>query len=500
MLRRLAAIFLATLFVTLHAQTEDFLLPKREFRGAWMSTIWQPQYARMSSEETQAYLIAQLDSLKAAGCNAVIFQVRPQSDALYASEIEPWSKHLTGRAGRAPEPFWDPLEFIIAQAHARGMELHAWLNPYRVTISRTEVPPKGHIYHSHPERFIRFDGLLYFDPGQPENRDYITSIVTDIVTRYDVDGIHLDDYFYPYPKPKLQFADAKSFATYGNGMSRNDWRRKNVNLLIEQLHHAIKDTKPWVRFGVSPFGIWRNKANDERGSETHGLQNYDDLYADVLLWSHNGWVDYLMPQLYWSLNHGSAPSGILAQWWNDNAEGRHVYFGQDVERTMKASSYYPDGELEAKMQLERSLPAVQGHCWWPAYSVTSNHKGISHLLASEFQRTIALPPAYDWISTDAPAPVRNLRVESNIDGEQVLMWDAPDAFNAIEEAWAYVIYCVTDNAEVDTEMAENIIALTGETQLLLREIPQSSTGIITIAVSALSRTNVEGPASTLSLQ
>ncbi|MGN1245079.1 MAG: glycoside hydrolase family 10 protein, partial [Muribaculaceae bacterium] len=362
--------------------------PVREFRGAWMHTIFQKQYSQQSTAENKAYLCRQLDSLRQCGCNAIVFQVRPQADALYPSQLEPWSRHLTGTAGVAPNPMWDPLKFMIDEAHARGMELHAWLNPYRVTTTPGEVLPTGHIYHKHPERFLKYDGKVYFDPALKENRDFIVRVVDDIVSRYDVDAIHMDDYFYPYPKKGVDFPDDASYAKYGNGMDRGDWRRHNVNMLIEEIHSTIASRKPWVRFGISPFGIWRNKKSDPRGSDTNGLENYDALYADVILWTEKGWVDYMLPQLYWALDHTSAPTETLAHWWNDNANDRHMYFGQCVAWTMDKPDMAPStdpNQLAHKIRLSRELPNVQGNCWWPAYDVTRNYKGVADSLALKEQ-------------------------------------------------------------------------------------------------------------------
>lgn len=341
--------------------------PKHEFRGAWLHTVHQGQYAKMTPEQTKAYLCDQLDKLKAAGCNAVVFQVRPSADALYPSELEPWSRFLTGKAGEAPVPFWDPLQFMIDESHKRGMELHAWLNPYRVTTSKGEKLPANHIYHKHPERFVSYaDNKVYFDPGLPENRKFIEDVVKDIITRYDVDAIHMDDYFYPYPVKGHDFPDDKSYSEYGKGMDRGDWRRQNVDLLIEGLHNVIAENKPWVRLGISPFGIWRNKTSDPRGSDTNGLQNYDGLYADVLLWTEKGWVDYMLPQLYWELEKKVASSEKLAYWWNDNANGRHMYIGQAIEKTMDMPDLAPSKnptQLDHKIRLTRELPNIQGNCW-----------------------------------------------------------------------------------------------------------------------------------------
>ncbi len=358
-----------------------FFLPVRgdEFVGAWMHTVHQSQYAAQTTQQNKKYLIEQLDALKKTGVTDVLFQVRPSADAFYQSKLEPWSRFLTGTAGKAPVPYWDPLSFIIKEAHARGMKLHAWLNPYRVTTSKNERLPKNHIYHKEPWRFVKYegDGRVYFDPGLPENRAFVVSVVEDILSRYDVDGIHFDDYFYPYPANGKEFPDGKSFRKYGKGMKRGDWRRRNVDMMIREVGKAIKRLRPEVRFGISPFGVWRNKKNDPRGSETDALQNYDDLYADVLLWAEEGWIDYLIPQLYWEDGHPRAPYTTLALWWAQAVNPRcDLYIGQDAERTMKC------GELDLKLDLCDELDAVKGVCWWPAYYVTANKDGIANRLKS----------------------------------------------------------------------------------------------------------------------
>lgn len=429
---------LFTLLSCLFANVNATDNPKREFRGAWIHTVHQGQYAKMTTAENKAYLCDQLDKLKAAGCNVVVFQVRPSADAFYESEHEPWSRFLTGVAGKKPSPFWDPLQFMVEEAHARGMELHAWMNPYRVTSSKKEVLADNHIYKKHPERFVTYDGRRYFDPGLPENREFIEKVVKDIITRYDIDAIHMDDYFYPYPVKGVDFPDKKSYAKYGKGMERGDWRRQNVDLLIEGIHNVIAETKPWVRFGISPFGIWRNKATDPKGSDTNGLQNYDDLYADVLLWSEKGWIDYMVPQLYWTLEKKVASSEKLAYWWNDNANNRHMYIGQAVQATMDTPDLAPSKnptQLDHKIRLTRELPNIQGNCWWPGYSVTANYKGIADSLSTNQQSTVAIVPAYTWIDSVPPDEVANLKR----DGSK-LVWDAPSATDEMQKARAYVVY------------------------------------------------------------
>lgn len=412
--------------------------PKREFRGAWLHTVHQGQYAALTTPQIQAKLRAELDSLQAVGCNAILFQVRPSADAFYPSKLEPWSRFLT-KNGAAPAPYWDPLQFMIDESHARGMELHAWLNPYRVTTSPNEKLAPGHLYYKEPERFVTYTGdkKMYFDPGLPQNRAFIEDVVVDIVNRYDVDGIHFDDYFYPYPAAGHEFPDSASYAKYGNGMDRGDWRRKNVDLLIEGLHNRIAAVKPWVRFGISPFGVWRNKSTDPRGSETNALQNYDALFADVLLWAQKGWIDYQLPQLYWQLEHPRASTMVLAKWWNDNAFGRHMYFGQDVDNIMKHKAlppYNSPTQLAQKIDLSRSLPNVQGNCWWPGYSITRNRGGVADSLANDRQSTIALVPEYPWIENHAPA------APAVKGGKGQLTITAAPAAGTASDASHYVVY------------------------------------------------------------
>lgn len=479
---------LAALLNFMPAQAQN---PKHEFRGAWLHTVGQGQYAKMSPEQTQEYLRGQLDKLQAAGCNAVVFQVRPSADAFYPSELEPWSRFLTGTAGQAPAPFWDPLQFMVEESHARGMELHAWLNPYRVTTSKNEVLPENHLYQKHPELFVKYaDGKMYFDPALPENRKFIEDVVKDIVTRYDVDAIHMDDYFYPYPVTGQDFPDEKSYERYGNGMDKGDWRRQNVNLLIEGLHNVIAENKPWVRLGISPFGIWRNKASDPRGSETNGLQNYDALYADVLLWTEKGWVDYMVPQLYWELEKKVASSEKLAYWWNDNANGRHMYIGQAVQKTLDMPDLPPSKnttQLGHKIRLTRELPNIQGNCWWPGYSISKNYKGVADSLANNQQSTIALVPSYPWIDSTAPEEVRKLRKQGS-----GLVWEAPETDDAMQQARAFVVYRFGKNEKVDLNKAEAICRITYKPEFTLPE----EKGTFTYVVTVLDRANNESPEGT----
>ncbi|MCM1369995.1 MAG: family 10 glycosylhydrolase [Candidatus Amulumruptor caecigallinarius] len=478
-------VFLLSVIVsaTIYAQN-----PKREFRGAWLHVIGQSQWQNKTTEQAKAYMRDQLDKLKDAGCNAVIFQVRPMADALYKSSMEPWSAWLTGKRGKAPNPMWDPMEYAIEEAHKRGMEFHAWLNPYRVTSTAKETLPQDHDFYKHPERFFRYNGQILFNPAYQENRDHICKIVEDITSRYDVDGIHIDDYFYPYPAPGKAIPDDESYAKFGKSQNRGDWRRHNVDVLIEQMHNTIKHTKPWVRFGVSPFGIWRNKKSDSRGSNSSGLQNYDDLYADVLLWAKNGWIDYLAPQLYWNLDTKAAPSRSLAQWWNDNANGVDIYIGQDVKRTMDVADPANNdrNELDTKVRLSRKLPNVKGNVWWHGYWVTGNYKGVADSLAMKYQSTMALPPAYGDLSK-YPQTIKNIKIEK-AGGDTFLTWTGPDRSHRESESDAvrYVVYEFFPGESQDIEDAQTIVAVTPYNRVKINGGNGS-----TFAVTALDRMNRE---------
>ena len=487
-MRRLFNIILAFI-IPLLALAENIENPKREFRGAWLHVIGQSQWQNKTTEQQKAYMIEQIEKLHDAGCNALIFQVRPTADALYKSDLEPWSSWLTGKRGKAPNPMWDPMEFAIEEAHKRGMEFHAWLNPYRVTSNAKEVLPSNHMSRMEPQRFFTYNGQVLFDPAYQENRDFICKVIDDITDRYDVDAIHIDDYFYPYPAQGKAIPDNASYLKFGLGRNLTDWRRHNVDLLIEQINKTIKDRKPWVRFGVSPFGIWRNKRTDPRGSESTGLQNYDDLYADVLLWAKNGWIDYLAPQLYWSLDTKAAPSRKLVKWWNDNAGDVDIYVGQDVKRTMDSAD--PENndknELDTKVKLSRKLPNIGGNIWWCGYWVTGNYKGVADSLAMKYQSTIALPPAYGDKSVK-PQTVPEIKIVKE-DDKEFLMWEAPKASHKphATDPVRYAVYQFFAGEKQDITDPQTIIALTPFTKL---EIDAKEKGV-TYAVTALDRMNRE---------
>ena len=435
--------------------------PKREFRAAWIQSV-NGQFRGMPTEKLKQNLIGQLNSLQKAGINAIIFQVRPEADALYASRLEPWSRFLTGVQGKAPEPYWDPTQFMIDECHKRGMEFHAWINPYRTkTTLKSELAP-NHVYNIHPEWFVTYGDQLYFDPALPESRRHICMVVSDIVSRYDVDAIHMDDYFYPYPIKGKDFPDDASFARFGGGFSnKGDWRRSNVNVLIKKLHETIREIKPWVKFGVSPFGIYRNESSDPLGSKTKGLQNYDDLYADVLLWAREGWIDYNIPQIYWHIGHPVADYETLVKWWARNTENRPLFIGQSVMNTVQnADPKNPSiNQLPRKMALQRAYQTIGGSCQWPASAVVENAGKYRDALIAEYHKYPALPPVFDFMDNEAPAKVRKMKPVWTEDG-YILFWTAPKYKEEMNRAVQYVVYRFNDKEKVNIDDPSHIVAIT----------------------------------------
>lgn len=320
--------------------------PKREFRGVWIATVqnidW-PSAKGLTSVKQQQELVNIFDEHQKSGMNAVMLQIRPSADALYAKSREPWSIFLSGKQGIAPQPAYDPLKFAIDEAHKRAMELHAWFNPYRASNDLVDSNiSANHITRTHPEWFYTYGRKKYFDPGLPEVRAYIIAVIMDVVHNYDIDGVHFDDYFYPYPE-KAKLPDTATYIKYGQGFTDiNDWRRHNVDTLIKVLADSIHKAKKYVKFGISPFGIWRNVKNDPNGSKTYGFTAYNTLFADARQWVKSGWVDYINPQLYFPFHYKVAPYENLLEWWSMNSFNRHLYIGQAVYRAMEDKEGWRD--------------------------------------------------------------------------------------------------------------------------------------------------------------
>jgi len=368
------------------------------FRGAWIATVanidWPSEQAVGKTDAQQAEMIFLLDSLQSLGINAIIFQVRPTSDALYYSEYEPISHWLTGTQGSwdshqpsdvSHQTPWDPLAWTIEEAHKRHMEVHVWLNPYRVNLARTDTSmlARDHVMRLHPEWFWEYNKQWYFDPGLDITREWICTVVADLVDRYDIQAIHMDDYFYPYPSGKLQLPDAETFEQHPREFTDiRDWRRNNVNMVIEDIHRTIKECKPEVEFGISPFGVWRNASVDSTGSKTQaGITNYDDLYADIRLWIKNGWIDYVLPQLYWEIGKKVADYEVLAHWWADEVKGTNcrLYIGMAPYRLegAKSTTAWGNGnEIGRQMRLNRTIPEISGECFYSTRPLLKNPRHV----------------------------------------------------------------------------------------------------------------------------
>ena len=460
--------------------------PKREMRGAWIQCV-NGQFQGMGTQAMQQTLTYQLNELQRDGVNTIIFQVRAECDALYKSNIEPWSRFLTGQQGRAPQPYWDPLQWMIAQCHARGMELHAWINPYRARTKSTTVLASNHIKNRKPQNCFEYDGLTILNPGIPENRNYICEVARDIVTRYDVDGIHMDDYFYPYPAAGQAIPDDAQYRQYNNGIrNRGDWRRYNVNLFIEQFYKTVHKAKPWVKVGISPFGIYRNSRSSSIGSNTNGLQNYDDLYADILLWVNNGWLDYCVPQIYWEIGNKAADYDTLIRWWNKYAGGRPLVIGEDVERTVKYTDPQNPSQhqLPAKMRLHQQMPNVKGTVLWYAKAAVDNVGNYASTLRDYYWRRPALQPDMSFIDKKTTNKVRGLKRVWTNEG-YVLFWTAPKGKNWQTTAIRYVVYQFAKGEKVDINDASKIVAITSNT---FWKLPyKDGKAKYTYAVTALNR-------------
>ncbi|MEU8198095.1 family 10 glycosylhydrolase [Microbispora amethystogenes] len=428
--------------------------PKRQLRGVWIATVhnvdW-PSKPGLSPDRQRAEYLRILDNAVKRRLNAVFFQVRPASDAIYRSSLEPWSQWLTGTAGR--DPGWDPLPFLVEEAHKRGLQFHAWFNPYRAADSASAKLPAGHPARLHPDWVVKHEGKLYYNPGLPEVRDWVTKVVTDVVQRYDVDGVHFDDYFYPYPGRGTRFADQAAYKKYGKGLSLADWRRRNVNDLVAQISGAVHAARPYAVFGISPFGIWRNKAEDPAGSATKGMSAYDSIYADAKAWIKKGSVDYVMPQLYWPRGFAAADYTVLAKWWADAVKGTDVdlYIGQALYRVgaTDTPAWTKAGELPAHLTLNRKHPEISGDVYFSAAQLARNPLGVLDRIVKEHYTRPALPPALRPGPTSAPAAPRGVRAASG-----TLTWQAQPG------AQAYAVYRVTGkDASCATADARNLLAV-----------------------------------------
>lgn len=480
--------------------------PKREFRGVWIASVanidW-PSRPDLTNEKQRQEFRTLLNEHKKYGINAVIVQVRPSADAFYRSAFEPWSEWLTGQKGKAPDPEYDPLTFMVEEAHERGMEFHAWLNPYRAifdtkrfyndsthivldslcqimnemaesdsanTSGRLSAAEYAQLtsllnldttllVYKHPDWFLQYGNKIYFDPGIPAVQQHIANVIRDMISHYDVDAIHMDDYFYPYRIAGVEFPDSLSFRKYGSQFSRqdkDDWRRENVNTIVRMIHETIRNTKPYVKFGISPFGVWRNASKDSMGSDTQaGQTNYDDLFADVLKWQKEKWIDYVIPQIYWYRGFKVADYNILAKWWNDHSYGVQVYIGQGLYRVnadSKSEAWRNPQEIPEQIVLNRSLPNIHGSCFFSSRSVINNPLGVSDILREQYYNHPALPPVMPWLDNTALASP-NIESVKNSGPGFLVSWQGHqgDAY--------YVVYRFKGRRKGDFNDPANILSI-----------------------------------------
>ena len=444
--------------------------PKNEFRAVWIATVANIDWPKSNIdavEKQKVDFIEILDTYKKMNYNAVIVQIRSAGDAFYPTDLAPWSRYLTGKEGKAPSPYFDPLEWMITEAHARGFEFHAWLNPYRATMdSRTEIVSPNHDFYKHPEWMIKYGGKYYYNPALPEVQTHLVTVVNEVVRTYDIDAIHFDDYFYPYRIKGEEFNDRVSFTKYGGGLSLEDWRRSNVNNLVKCVSYSIKNIKPWVQFGISPFGVWRNKSVDPKGSETEaGQTNYDDLYADPLAWMENNWIDYLVPQLYWSLDHPKASYSKLLKWWSENSKNTAIYIGNGTYKinTDSDKKWNNPYEIPNQINITRTYKNIQGNAFFSAKSFVKKNQNVAQLLLENQYKYPALPyavpnskktlidcPSVNSISKDSINSSCTIKYPSNCQVRYVMVYRAKKTFKIDVNNPSQIIDKITLAEKCDT--------------------------------------------------
>ncbi len=463
----------------------------REFRGVWVAAVanidW-PSKPGLSERKAKEELRTILDRAKASGLNAVILQVRPAGDALYASTLEPWSEYLTGRQGRSPG--WDPLAYAVREAHARGLELHAWFNPYRARhpSAKGRLSPK-HLANTRPALVKRYGTHLWMDPGEPEVRAHTRRVIVDVVRRYDVDAVHLDDYFYPYKerdaRGTIDFPDSTSYARYlaeGGTLGREDWRRHNVDLLVRELYESIHATKPWVKFGISPFGIWRPGFPEQ----VRGFDAYAELYADARRWLQEGWVDYFAPQLYWRIDQPAQAYPVLLRWWTEqNATARHIWPGNYTSRVGEDSrTAWRTGEIVSQVEVTRREAGATGNIHFSAKVFLEDRDSLATRIGRQSYGTPALVPASPWLAVPAAAEP-DVRIQRGLRGRLTARLAPSDG--AMPRWWLVQVRLASGQWE--SQLVRGSV----------REVPLPAAAD-RLAVRAVDAAQIEGPARVLKLR
>lgn len=483
---------LSLLLFMLDSLSASDLPPKREMRAVWIATVanidW-PSSRYASSGEQISELVNMFDKLQAAGINAIMFQVRTECDALYESSLEPWSYWLTGKQGQAPDPFFDPLAFAVDEAHNRGMELHAWFNPYRVVKNEGDYEvSKQHISQKNPDWILTFGKYKMLDPGMKEVKDFIASVAADVVRRYDIDGVHFDDYFYPY-SPKVSTEDLHTYENYkAEYPDIDDWRRHNINSMVAQVYDSINAIRSAVKFGISPFGIVHNKY-----AGTDGFNSYDILYCDPLTWIKDKTVDYVTPQIYWEIGKKVADYTVLLPWWASVVSNRHLYIGHFSSRFAAKNWTGNKAEMGDQLRMNRSTPKVLGSVFFSAKSISNNYSGFADTLKNSFYKYPAFPPIFSWKDTTQPQSPINLNARGDSTGI-LLRWEKPADGDNQKQIRYYVIYRFEAHEPVDISDVRKIIKIMKSSRNVFKDyVPIDDQKEFTYVITAMDRLYNESP-------
>ncbi len=449
-------------FVTQYKK-EARIQQKYEFRGTWVSTVtnidW-PSTSNKTSEQQKQEFLEIVKQSKSMNLNALIVQVRPSADAFYNSAITPWSKYLTGEQGKAPNPYYDPLEFMINATHENNMEFHAWFNPFRVSMdSDLTKLAKNNVAKIHPEWIVNYSGKLFLNPAIPEARKYVIDSVVEVVKNYDIDAVHFDDYFYPSPVKGVEFKDDAQYELYGKGFSNKaDWRRNNINIFIKDVGDAIKKEKKYVKFGISPAGVWRNNTLDATGSNTKaGGTNYDELFADTRTWIKNGWIDYIMPQIYWEFSLKAAPYENVLNFWVNEMKlnpNVHLYIGHAAYKINTTNEWKNPAQLTAQIKYNQKFEAIKGSAFFSIKHLIANKLNIKDNFKNEIYKYPAFVPPMTWIDSTAPTPVEVKEQSKNNNSLTLLIKDKPE-----NDSTYYVVYKFKQVSDINISKTENIISI-----------------------------------------
>lgn len=476
--------------------------PKREFRAVWIATVFNTDYPRNPSpmrvaiKEQYKNLITDFKNL---GFNAVIVQIRPAGDAFYPSRFAPWSKFLTGRQGQGPIPSeFDPLAFMVEETHRLGMEFHAWMNPYRATVNldTASLDPK-HVFYQHRDWLVTYGPRMYLNPGLPEVRKHLSEVVGEVVDNYDIDGIHFDDYFYPYKIKEVSFPDSSTYYFYGQAFKNiDDWRRTNTDNLIMGISQRIRASKPHVKFGISPFGVWSNQDQNSMGSATRaGVTSYDDLYADGVKWVKQGWIDYIAPQLYWHIDFAPADYATLVDWWSLRVNEQHLYIGQAAYKVgdNPEPGWQSPKEIPRQIEMNRNNLEVDGSIFYSAKSIKRNLLGLKDSLRTAYKNP-ALIPQIEYQEGRVPKVPRFKKVRTR-NGDVRLKWKPHQDDTYLKPAY-YIVYRFDGPRAGDYDDPRNILYISSflrdAKKMIYTDRTAEAGKVYTYVVSGVNRRHQEG--------